>query len=66
MDRSKAVELAYLSLACAYCLTLPLKRTVTLIDTVILVSIFVAYTLRISKAPPTSPTWSARRPGSGR
>jgi cation:H+ antiporter len=55
MERSKAVELAYLSLACAYCLTLPLKRTVTLIDAVLLVSIFVAYTLRISKAPQTHP-----------
>jgi cation:H+ antiporter len=55
MERSKAVELAYLSLACAYCLTLPLKETVTLIDTVILVSIFIAYTLRISKAPQTEP-----------
>jgi cation:H+ antiporter len=55
MERSKAVELAYLSLACAYCLTLPLKSTITLIDTVILVSIFIAYTLRISKAPQTHP-----------
>ena len=55
MERSKAVELAYLSVACAYCLTLPLKRTVTLIDAVILVSIFIAYTLRISKAPQTVP-----------
>jgi cation:H+ antiporter len=55
MERSKAVELAYLSLACAYCLTLPLKHSVTLIDTVILVSIFIAYTLRISKAPQTHP-----------
>jgi cation:H+ antiporter len=55
MERSKAVELAYLSLACAYCLTLPLKSTVTLIDAVILVSIFIAYTLRISKAPQTHP-----------
>ena len=55
MDRSKAVELAYLSLACAYCLTLPLKSSVTLIDTVILVSIFIAYTLRIAKAPQTEP-----------
>jgi cation:H+ antiporter len=55
MERSKAVELAYLSLACAYCLTLPLKRSVTLIDAVILVSIFIAYTLRISKAPQTHP-----------
>jgi cation:H+ antiporter len=55
MERSKAVELAYLSIACAYSLTLPLKRTVTLIDAVILVSIFIAYTLRISKAPQTEP-----------
>jgi cation:H+ antiporter len=55
MDRSKAVELAYLSIACAYSLTLPLKRTVTLIDAAILVSIFIAYTLRISKAPQTEP-----------
>ena len=55
MERSKAVELAYLSLACAYCLTLPLKSSVTLIDTVILVSIFIAYTLRIAKAPQTEP-----------
>ena len=56
MERSKAVELAYLSIACAYCLTLPLKRSVTLIDTVILVSIFIAYTLRISKALRPTPT----------
>ena len=55
MERSKAVELAYLSLACAYCLTLPLRRSVTLLDAVILVSIFIAYTLRISKAPQTHP-----------
>jgi cation:H+ antiporter len=55
MERSKAVELAYLSLACAYCLTLPLRRSVTLIDAAILVSIFIAYTLRISKAPQTEP-----------
>jgi cation:H+ antiporter len=55
MERSKAVELAYLSLACAYCLTLPLRHSITLIDAVILVSIFIAYTLRISKAPQTHP-----------
>ena len=42
MERSKAVELAYLSLACAYCLTLPLKRTVTLIDAVILVNLSIS------------------------
>jgi len=55
MERSKAVELAFLSLACAYCLTLPLRRSITLIDAAILVSIFIAYTLRISKAPQTHP-----------
>jgi cation:H+ antiporter len=55
MEHSKSVELAYLSIACAYCLTLPLKRTVTLLDAVILVSIFIAYTLRISQAPQTEP-----------
>ncbi|HEX8133343.1 MAG TPA: sodium:proton exchanger, partial [Actinomycetes bacterium] len=55
MERSKSVELTYLSIACAYCLTLPLRRSVTLLDAVILVSIFVAYTLRISKAPQSTP-----------
>jgi cation:H+ antiporter len=55
MPRAKSVELAYLTVACAYCLTLPLKRTVTLLDAVILVAIFVAYTLRISRAPQTEP-----------
>jgi cation:H+ antiporter len=55
LPRSKAVEFSYLALAAAYCLTLPLKRTITLVDAVILVAIFVAYTLRISKAPASEP-----------
>jgi cation:H+ antiporter len=55
LPRSKAVEFSYLALAAVYCLTLPLKRTITLVDAVILVSIFVAYTLRISKAPASEP-----------
>ena len=55
LDRSKSVELSYLALACAYSLTLPLKRTVTLVDAVLLVAIFVAYTMRISKAPAQEP-----------
>jgi len=55
MERTKSVELSYLTIACAYCLTLPLKQTITLIDTVILVAIFIAYTLRISQAPQTEP-----------
>ncbi|HZD02214.1 MAG TPA: sodium:proton exchanger [Actinomycetes bacterium] len=55
LSRSRAVELSYLALATAYCLSLPLKRTVTLLDAVVLVGIFVAYTLRISKAPASDP-----------
>jgi cation:H+ antiporter len=55
IERSKSVELTYLSVACAWCLTLPFKRTVTLVDTVVLVALFVAYTLRISHAPQSEP-----------
>lgn len=55
LSRSKAVELSYLALATLYCLSLPLKRTVTLVDAVVLVGIFTAYTLRISRAPASDP-----------
>jgi cation:H+ antiporter len=55
LPRSSAVEVIYLSLATLYSLTLPLKRTVTLVDTIVLVAIFVAYTLRVAKAPPEPP-----------
>ena len=55
LERSHSVELAYLTLACAYALTLPLKHSITLLDAVILVSIFVAYTIRISRAPAEEP-----------
>jgi cation:H+ antiporter len=55
LPRSSAVEVAYLALATLYSLTLPLKRTVTLVDLVVLVAIFVAYTVRIAKAPPEEP-----------
>jgi cation:H+ antiporter len=55
LKRSRAVELSYLALATVYCLSLPLKRTVTLVDAVILVGIFIAYTIRISRAPASEP-----------
>jgi cation:H+ antiporter len=55
LPRSSAVEVTYLALATLYSLTLPLKRTVTLVDMVVLVAIFVAYTLRIAKAQPEAP-----------
>jgi cation:H+ antiporter len=55
LPRSSAVEVTYLALATLYSLTLPLKRTVTLVDLAVLVAIFVAYTLRIAQAPPEEP-----------
>lgn len=68
LERSHSVELAYLSLATAYSLTLPLKRSITLLDAAVLVSIFIAYTVRISRAPAEEPhlvgaaSWLGGRP----
>jgi cation:H+ antiporter len=55
LERTNSVEIAFLTVACLYSLTLPLKRTVTLVDAVILIGIFVAYTIRISRAPAEEP-----------
>jgi cation:H+ antiporter len=55
LERQHAVEVSYLGLATVYSLTLPLKSQITLVDSLILVSIFAAYTWRISKAPAETP-----------
>jgi cation:H+ antiporter len=55
LERCHAVELAFLAVATAYSLTLPLKSTVTLLDAAVLVGIFVAYTVRIASAPAEEP-----------
>jgi cation:H+ antiporter len=55
LDREHAVEVSFLALATLYSLTLPLKSSVTLVDAAILVAIFVAYTIRISRAPAEEP-----------
>src|SRR5262249_36069905 len=55
LERSHAVELAFLAMATLYSLTLPLKETVTLLDAAILGAIFVAYTVRIASAPAEEP-----------
>ena len=55
LGRSHAVEVSYLTLACAYALTLPLKTSITLIDAGVLITIFVFYTVRISRAPAEEP-----------
>jgi cation:H+ antiporter len=55
LDREHSIELSYLSVATVYSLTLPLKGSVTLVDAVILVTIFVLYTVRVSRAPAEEP-----------
>jgi cation:H+ antiporter len=55
LERSHSVELAFLALATLYSLTLPLKRTITLVDAAILVALFTAYVIRISQAPAAEP-----------
>src|SRR5262249_34845418 len=55
LERSHSVELGYLAIARAYALTLPLKHTISLLDAAVLVTIFVLYTARISRAPAEEP-----------
>lgn len=55
LERSHGIDIAFLAVATMYSLSLPLKRTLTLVDTVVLVSIFVVYLARISRAPAEEP-----------
>jgi len=55
LERSHSVEVSFLAVATMYSLTLPLKSSITLVDSVILVGIFAAYTWRISRAPAEEP-----------
>ncbi|GAA2394952.1 sodium:proton exchanger [Dactylosporangium salmoneum] len=55
LGRADAVPLAFLTIASLYCLLLPLKRTLTLWDTAVLVAVFVAYSWRVSRAPAGEP-----------
>jgi cation:H+ antiporter len=55
LERSHSIELSFLAVATAYSMTLPLKSTIHLLDAVVLVGIFVAYTVRIASAPAEEP-----------
>ncbi|HET8780670.1 MAG TPA: hypothetical protein VFM66_11395, partial [Agromyces sp.] len=55
LDREHSIEIGYLAVATIYSLTLPLKHSVTLIDSAILIGIFAAYTVRVSRAPAEEP-----------
>jgi cation:H+ antiporter len=55
LDREHSIEIGYLAVATIYSLTLPLKHSVTLVDAAILIGIFVAYSIRVSRAPAEEP-----------
>ena len=55
LDREHSIEIAFLAVATIYSLTLPLKHSITLFDAAILVTIFVLYTIRVSRAPAEEP-----------
>ena len=55
LDRPRSVEIAFLVIATLYSLTLPLKNHLTLFDAVVLVGLFLAYAVRVSRAPAEEP-----------
>ena len=55
MPRALSAEVVFLGIATLYSLTLPLRRTLTLVDAIVLVAIFCAYAWRLSKAPAEEP-----------
>lgn len=55
LSRGQSVDIAYLTIASLYGLTLFLKDTLSLFDAVVLVTIYVLYLRRLSGAPPGVP-----------
>jgi len=55
LERSHSVEIAFLVIATLYGLTLPLKQSLVLFDSAVLVTIFVLYMVRIARAPAEEP-----------
>jgi cation:H+ antiporter len=55
LDRPRSVEIAFLVIATLYSLTLPLKDHLTLWDAAVLVTLFLLYAARVSRAPAEDP-----------
>lgn len=53
--RTDSVPLVFLLIATLYSLTLPLRESITMVDFVVLLGIFVGYSIRVSKAPAEDP-----------
>jgi cation:H+ antiporter len=55
LSRAQSVDIAYLTIASLYGLSLFLKQTLSPFDAVVLVAIYVLYLRRLSGAPPSPP-----------
>lgn len=55
LGRSHSVELSFLALASLWCLSLPLRRSVTVLDSAVLMIVFAGYGLRVARATPEEP-----------
>jgi cation:H+ antiporter len=55
LARTDSVPLVFLLLATLYSMTLPLRVSITLVDLVVLVGIFVGYSIRVARAPAEDP-----------
>jgi cation:H+ antiporter len=55
LGRSQSVDIAYLAVASVYGMTLFLKETLSPFDAIVLVTIYVAYMIRLSGATPGTP-----------
>lgn len=55
LDRSRSIEILHLVLATAYSLVIPLKGTLSALDSLILIAIFVSYLTSASKATIVEP-----------
>lgn len=72
LPRTLSAEVVFLGIATLYSLTLPLRSTLTLVDTLVLVAVFVAYAIRLAQFPAEEPDlhgsakWVAERPAVSR
>jgi cation:H+ antiporter len=55
LDESQRIEIFYLAMATLYSFTIPLKGSLTLVDTVILVFLFALYTRRVAQMGVSEP-----------
>jgi cation:H+ antiporter len=55
LARGQSVDIAFLTLASIYGLTLPLRSSLTLVDAAVLITLYVLYLMRLAKAPTSEP-----------